>query len=134
MTKDHIHWVKDWRSARFTHITRHARFLDIQRIKGWTLRRTHLNRCFVPRVFPYRRGSIMVWGGISFIHLRVKHKCRTVLIATILYQIFKLLSTQTLIFWTIMPGLTQLELYIVQYTLTAFASSAASVVSRFKLH
>ena len=64
--RDHVNWVNEWRSVLFTDESRYARFSDSRRVRVWTLPRVPRNRRPVQKVYPYRGGTIMVWGGICF--------------------------------------------------------------------
>lgn len=64
--RQHVNWGEEWRSVFFTDESRVSRFSDDRRVRVWTRRRVKRHRRTVQEVYPYKGGSVMVWGGILF--------------------------------------------------------------------
>lgn len=65
--RDHQHWtVEEWKAVLFTDETRVALHIPDGRDRVWRRRGERYSRCCTVGVTPFRGGSIMFWGGISF--------------------------------------------------------------------
>jgi len=63
--RERRNWGVEWNSVLFTDESRFGLHSDSRRIRVWRSRETPRHRSYVQEVYPFRGGTVMVWGGIA---------------------------------------------------------------------
>ena len=63
--RERRNWNAEWNSILFTDESRFGLHSDSRRIRVWRSRDTPRHRSYVQEVYPFRGGTVMVWGGIA---------------------------------------------------------------------